>query len=111
MNIEPKLRALEQDFMEIERRMSDPAVASDPRELQTLGKRRAQLEPVVEKYREYRATLAGIEEARELLKAGDPEMEALARDELDALEPKIEGFTAELKLLLLPRAKRQKLSL
>ena len=103
MNIEPKLRALEQDFMEIERRMSDPAVASDPRELQTLGKRRAQLEPVVEKYREYRATLAGIEEARELLKAGDPEMEALARDELDALEPKIEGFTAELKLLLLPR--------
>ena len=78
-------------------------MASDPRELQTLGKRRAQLEPVVEKYREYRATLAGIEEARELLKAGDPEMEALARDELDALEPKIEGFTAELKLLLLPR--------
>ena len=42
MDIEPKLRALEQDFMEIERRMSDPAVASDPRELQTLGKRRAQ---------------------------------------------------------------------
>ncbi|WP_299298260.1 peptide chain release factor 1 [uncultured Fretibacterium sp.] len=103
MDIEPKLRALEQDFMEIERRMSDPAVASDPRELQTLGKRRAQLEPVGEKYREDRATLAGIEEARELLKAGDPEMEALARDELDALEPKVEGFTAELKLLLLPR--------
>ena len=103
MDIEPKLRALEQDFMEIERRMSDPAVASDPRELQTLGRRRAQLEPVVEKYREYRATLASIEEARELLKAGDPEMEALARDELDTLEPKIEGFMAELKLLLLPR--------
>ena len=103
MDIEPKLKALEQDFMDIERRMSDPAVLSDPRELQSLGKRRAQLEPVVEKYREYRATLAGIEEARELLKGGDPEMAALAQDELDALEPKVEGFTDELKLLLLPR--------
>lgn len=102
MNIEPKLKALEEDFLDIERRMSDPAVASDPKELQTLGKRRAQLEPVVEKYREYRATLAGIEEARELLKSGDSDMEALARDELEALEPKIEGFTDELKLLLLP---------
>ena len=103
MDIEPKLKALEQDFMDIERRMSDPAVLSDPRELQSLGKRRAQLEPVVEKYREYRATLAGIEEARELLKGGDPEMAALAQDELDALEPKVEGFTDELRLLLLPR--------
>lgn len=103
MNIEPKLKALEEDFLDIERRMSDPAVASDPKELQTLGKRRAQLEPVVEKYREYRATLAGIEEARELLKSGDSDMEALARDELEALEPKIESFTDELKLLLLPQ--------
>ena len=103
MDIEPKLKALEQDFMDIERKMSDPAVLSDPRELQSLGKRRAQLEPVVEKYREYRATLAGIEEARELLKGGDPEMAALAQDELDALEPKVEGFTDELRLLLLPR--------
>lgn len=103
MDIEPKLKALEQDFMDIERRMSDPAVASDPKELQVLGKRRAQLEPVVEKYREYRTTLAGIEEARELLKIGDPEMEALAREELESLEPRIEGFADELKLLLLPR--------
>ncbi len=103
MNIEPKLKALEEDFLDIERRMSDPAVASDPRELQTLGKRRAQLEPVVEKYREYRTVLAGIEEARELLKSGDSDMEALARDELEALEPKIKGFTDELKLLLLPQ--------
>ena len=103
MDIEPKLKALEQDFMDIERKMSDPAVLSDPRELQSLGKRRAQLEPVVEKYREYRATLAGIEEARKLLKGSDPEMAALAQDELDALEPKVEGFTDELRLLLLPR--------
>ena len=103
MDIEPKLKALEQDFMDIERRMSDPAVASDPKELQVLGKRRSQLEPVVEKYREYRATLDGIEEARELLKSGDPDMEGLARDELNALEPKVDGFADELRLLLLPR--------
>ena len=52
MNIEPKLQAIETEFLDIEKKMSDPAVASDPRELQNLGKKRAQLEPVVEKYRE-----------------------------------------------------------
>ena len=103
MNVEPKLQALEQEFQDVERRMADPANASDPKEIQVLGRKRAQLEPVVEKYREYRKTLADIAEARELLKSGDPEMEALAREELAELEPRVENFIDELKLLLLPR--------
>ena len=103
MNIEPKLQAIEQEFLETEKKMGDPAVASNPKELQLLGKKRAQLEPVVEKYREYRKTVADIEEARELAKGGDPEMEALAKEELSELEPKVENFTKELTLLLLPQ--------
>ena len=103
MNIEPKLQAIEQEFLETEKKMGDPAVASNPKELQLLGKKRAQLEPVVEKYREYRKTLSNIEEARELAKGGDPEMEALAKEELSELEPKVENFTKELTLLLLPQ--------
>ena len=103
MNIEPKLQAIEKEFLDIEERMGDPATASDPRALQDLGKKRAQLEPVVEKYRAYRAAVASIAEARDLLKGGDPEIAELAREELNELEPRIENFEKELTILLLPK--------
>ena len=103
MNIEPKLQAIEKEFLDIEERMGDPATASDPRALQDLGKKRAQLEPVVEKYRAYRAAVASIAEARDLLKGGDPEIAELAREELSELEPQIENFEKELTILLLPK--------
>ena len=103
MNIEPKLQAIEQEYIEIGEKLSDPSIASNPKELQILGKKRAQLEPVVTKYREYQNALKSISEARELIKSGDQELEALAREELSALEPQIENFTHDLTLLLLPQ--------
>ena len=103
MNIEPKLQAIEQEYIETGEKLADPAVASNPKELQILGKKRAQLEPVVIKYREYQDALKSIAEAKELIKSGDAELEALAREELAALEPKIENFTHDLTILLLPK--------
>ncbi|MBR1603098.1 MAG: peptide chain release factor 1 [Synergistaceae bacterium] len=100
MNIEPKLQAIEQEFLEIEAKMGE--AASNPKELANLGKKRAQLEPVVIKYQEYKKALKNIEEARELIKSGDAEMEALAREEIAALEPEIENFNRDLTILLLP---------
>ncbi len=103
MNIESKLETIEQDYLEIEQKMSDPNIVSNLKELQMLGKKHAQLEPVVEKFRTYRSIRQGIAEAHELLKCGDPEMETLAKDEIERLEPQIESFQDELKLLLLPQ--------
>ena len=103
MNIEPKLQAIEQEYNETGKKLEDPAVMSNPKELQILGKKRAQLEPVVNKYQEYKAALKSIAEAKELMKSGDSELEELAREELSALEPKIESFTHDLTLLLLPQ--------
>ena len=100
MNIEPKLQALEQEYDEIGRKLADPKIASDPKELQILGKKRAQLEPVVEKYQEYKNAQKSIAEA---LKSGDTELESLAKEEIAELEPKIESFTHDLTLLLLPQ--------
>ena len=100
MNIEPKLQAIEQEFLELEKKMSE--AASNPKELANLGKKRAQLEPVVIKYQEYKKALKNIEDARELIKSGDAEMEALAREEIAALEPEIENFNRDLTILLLP---------
>ena len=103
MNIEPKLQAIEQEYEEVGKKLSDPEIISDPKELQILGKKRAQLEPVVSKYQEYKSARQSVAEAKELIKSGDPELEALAREEISELEPKIESFTHDLTLLLLPK--------
>ncbi|MDR2527924.1 MAG: peptide chain release factor 1 [Synergistaceae bacterium] len=103
MDIEKKLEAIEQDYLEIEKKMADPAVTSDLKELQSLGKKHAQLEPVVEKFRHYRQARRDAAEARELLRSGDPEMATLAEEEIGKLEPRISGFEDELRLLLLPK--------
>ena len=103
MNIEPKLQALEQEFLDTEKKLADPQVIADLKELQALGKKRAQLEPVVTMYRDYQAAQKSILEARELIKSGDNELEALAREEIAVLEPKIDNFSRDLTLLLLPR--------
>ncbi|MDR1875598.1 MAG: peptide chain release factor 1 [Synergistaceae bacterium] len=103
MDLESKLKALEEDYLEVERKMADPTVTANLRELQSLGKKHAQLEPVVEKFRRYRSIRRDIAEARELLRSGDVDMEALAGEEIARLEPQIDGFEDELKLLLLPK--------
>jgi peptide chain release factor 1 len=103
VDIEGKLKTIEQDYLDVEKRMADTSVTSNLKELQSLGKKHAQLEPVVEKFRHYRSVRQSIEEAKELLKSGDAEIEALAAEEIVRLEPQIDGFEEELKLLLLPK--------
>jgi peptide chain release factor 1 len=73
------------------------------KELQSLGKKHAQLEPVVEKFRGYRSVRQSIADAKELLKSGDPDIESLAAEEIAALSPQVGKFEDELKLLLLPK--------
>jgi peptide chain release factor 1 len=103
VDIESKLKTIEQDYLDVEKKMADPSVTSNLKELQSLGKKHAQLEPVVEKFRHYRSVRQSIEETKGLLKSGDAEMEALAEEEIMRLEPQIDGFEEELKLLLLPK--------
>jgi len=100
IDIETKLDSIEKDFIELEVKMAAPL---SPRELQTLGKKHSQLAVIVGKYKDYKSLLKEIAETKELIHCGDPEMEALAREELDAKEPKVNVHLEELKILLLPK--------
>ncbi|MFZ5857447.1 MAG: peptide chain release factor 1 [Chloroflexota bacterium] len=72
-----------------------------------LNKERLDLEPVVEKAREYRQALKNLDEARTLLESEeDAELQALAEADIAFLEPKIETLEAEIKSLLIPRDPR-----
>jgi len=63
-----KLRAIESRYEELTKLLMDPEVFSKPSELQKYSKEQAELQPLVEKIREYTKLLSDIEGTEELLK-------------------------------------------
>jgi peptide chain release factor 1 len=99
-----KLEFIEEKYQELSEKISDPDVISDQKLWQKLMKEHADLGPIVEKYKEYKDTLNGIEEAKEIIKdESDEEMRELAKMELTELEGSVDDIALELKKLLLPK--------
>ena len=99
-----KLQAIEDKFLELEGRISDPAVMADMGEWQKLTKAHSKMVPVVEKFREYKKALQAIEDAREMLKDKlDDEFREMVEAEYDEAKTKVETLTDELRILLLPK--------
>jgi peptide chain release factor 1 len=90
-------------FREVEGMLSDPSVISNQPRYRELTREHSDLSEVVSVYRRYKQVLAEIAGHRELLQDSDPEMKALAREELPALEAEQEELEAGLRLLLLPK--------
>jgi peptide chain release factor 1 len=66
-----------------------------------LSKEQSELEPIVEKAREYFKVTEAIEDNRALLE--DEELGELAKEELKELEPLKENLESEIKVLLIPK--------
>jgi peptide chain release factor 1 len=98
-----RLEQIEARFHDLSRQMADPDVLSDHEKYQKIAKQHRDLEPVVDKFREYREVKTGIADARAMLNENDPEIRAMAQEELTALEAREPQIEEDLKLLLLPR--------
>ena len=96
-----KLLEIERRFEDVEADYNDPVLVTNPREMQRLGKLRAELEPVVGTFRTYKKAQEGIEEAEAMLE--DSEMRELAQEDLDRLKPLIADLESRLKLMLVPK--------
>ncbi len=101
-----RLSDIEERFEALQKELSNPETISNRELYMRLVKEQAELEPVVQKYREYKKVVEGIKEAEELLEAGDPELRALAEEELEGLKKKKPLIEQELKILLLPKDPR-----
>ena len=88
-------------YEELSEAIVQPEVIADPAKYQASLKERAALEPQVEAWGRYQALVSAIAQARELLT--DPDMAAIAQEELDALLPRQSAMEQELRILLLPR--------
>lgn len=98
-----KLQALEDRYLDLEAKISDPEVIADQTNWLKATKEHAKLEPIVTAYREYRDMVKARDEAEELLAAGDDEeLVEMAKEELKELKPQIEEYEEKLTILLLP---------
>lgn len=105
MDLWSKLEEVERTYAEIEARMAGTA-ATDPAELQTLGRRHSELEPLVSAWTEYKRATREAEDAREMASSeSDEEMRAMARDEAEQLEARRAELEREIRILLLPKDK------
>lgn len=100
-----KLQIVEERFEEINQNLNDPTVIGNQDLFRDLMKEYKSLEPIVEKYREYRGAISDEKGALEMLSEGglDREDEEMVKEELSAAKKKIAETEAELKILLLPR--------
>ncbi len=101
-----KLKGIEERFIKLEQLLSDPAVISDQNKYQEYLKEHGELNKIVPTFREYESTLEELEEAKELLKDSDADIRAMAKEEIPALEEKIETLTSDLNILLMPKDPR-----
>lgn len=98
-----KLSVVETQYDELMNRLGTAEVQSDPSEYRKAAKALSELEPLVEKFRQYKNVQKNIEGAEELVKSGDAEMRELAQEELAALEQKRDALLEGLKVLLIPK--------
>ncbi len=98
-----KLEKLIAAYEELEKKMVDPAVVSDPKEYARIAKEHASQAELVAKAREYLTALDDIEVAKEMLREEtDAEEKAMLQEDIAANEAKLPELENEIKIMLIP---------
>jgi peptide chain release factor 1 len=103
MQFAQKLDQLEKRYDELTNQMADPAVISDADQYRKVSKAQSDLSEIVGKYREWKRVENSLSQARQMLEEQDPDLRAMAEQEVAELEPEITGIQDQLKILLLPK--------
>ena len=98
-----KLDNLDDRYQEVAALLSDSETIADQNRFRDLSKEYAELEPVVKAYVDYRDVINNLQEAKLLLKDSDPDMRAMAQDELAEAETQRVPLELSLERLLLPK--------
>ena len=98
-----KLTTVESQYDDLSTRLGTTEVQSDPGEYRKAAKKLSELEPLVQKYREYKGLEKDVEGAQELAQGADADMRELAQEELTGLLQRREKLLEELRVLLIPK--------
>ncbi|MCF0144444.1 MAG: peptide chain release factor 1 [Firmicutes bacterium] len=98
-----KLDFITEKYDELAQKVSDPEVINNQPLWQKHIKEMGEMEPIVNKYKEYKKAKSDMADAKEILEDGDEEMRELAKMEISELEETITKAEEDLKVLLLPK--------
>ena len=102
-----KLEAVEKRFEELTQKISDPEVISNQTQWREFMKEHAELEPIVEKYREYKKVQKEYDDSKEMMEDQtiDKELRDFAELEMVESKEKLSEIEEEIKILLIPKDK------
>ena len=98
-----RLKGVEERFLALEKRLSDPDIYRDRETFERYSREHAELSKIVAVYRELQQVNTDLAGSRDLLLDADPEIKRLATDEIQALTDTMDGLEEDLKHLLLPK--------
>jgi peptide chain release factor 1 len=98
-----KLKSVSVRYEQLMQLVSDPAVQADPAAYRTHSKALAELQPLIERFRDHEQASRQLTEAREVALSPDAELRALAEEEIRGLEPRLAALFDEIRKLLVPK--------
>ncbi|MFH1287951.1 MAG: peptide chain release factor 1 [bacterium] len=100
-----KLGKIEENYKDINAKISDPVIIANRTEFQKLARMQKELEPLVSSIQALRKNEVDIKDIREIIndKSSDKEMISMAETELLDLENKKVKLNKKLKIMLLPK--------
>jgi len=98
-----RLKQMEEQYERLGGELAQPDIVNDQARYQKTAKQHRDLEPAVEKYREWKRLSDGVHDAKAMLAESDADLRAMAQEELATLEPQIGPVEDALKVMLLPK--------
>ena len=102
-SIKQKLNNLAERYDEISALLAEPEIQNDQNRYRTLSQEYAQIDPIVDCYKNYQHIEAELDAAREMTSDEDPELREMAREEVSKAEQQLQKMQQQLQILLLPK--------
>jgi peptide chain release factor 1 len=96
-----KLAEIEAKYEQTSAELATPAVQADNAKFRTLSKAIAEMQPLIDRYREYKKIAGDLADNEEMLK--DADMREMAQEEIVGLTAQRDQALADLKVLLVPK--------
>ncbi|HGY9624460.1 peptide chain release factor 1 [Pseudomonas juntendi] len=98
-----KLDTLQDRFEELTALLGDAEVITDQTRFRAYSREYAEVEPVIDAYKEWRKVQDDLEGAQALLKDSDPDLREMAVEEVREAKEQLVGLESQLQRMLLPK--------
>ena len=109
-SIRQRLQRVAERFEEVGHLLADPTVAGGSAQFRDLSMEYARLQPLAERFHEYRDLESELAAAQEMSADTDPSMRSLAQEEVTRVRVAMDSADVELRRLLIPKDPRDEKS-